>query len=157
MVHQSLGVHSLDHFALAVPDLGVARDFYETFGLDARDDGDRLELRVHGNPHCWGIVVKGEAKRLHHLSFGAWPQDIPHFERRLAEMGIAHCPAPDGFAGEGLWLRGPDEVLIQIRAAAKTSAEGKSSTAPAIVAAGARGAAMGSASVALVRPRRLSH
>jgi catechol-2,3-dioxygenase len=34
-----LGVHSLDHFALTVPDLAEAAAFYTTFGLDVRPEG----------------------------------------------------------------------------------------------------------------------
>ena len=38
----ALGVHSLDHFALTVPDLEVARDFYSAFGLDVRPAGNEI-------------------------------------------------------------------------------------------------------------------
>ena len=34
----ALGVHSIDHFAVQVPDLAEARGFYEAFGLDVRGD-----------------------------------------------------------------------------------------------------------------------
>ena len=37
-----LGVHSLDHFVLAVPDLKPAQGFYESFGLNLRADGNAL-------------------------------------------------------------------------------------------------------------------
>ena len=46
-----LGVHSLDHFAVAVPDLDEARRFYTSFGLEVRDQDDAIELYAKGNPH----------------------------------------------------------------------------------------------------------
>ena len=39
-----LGVHSIEHFALEVPDLEEARNFYSLFGLDVRDSDGALEL-----------------------------------------------------------------------------------------------------------------
>ena len=39
-----LGVHSLDHFVLAVPDLAPAQRFYSDFGLDVEAAGDALGL-----------------------------------------------------------------------------------------------------------------
>ena len=39
-----LGVHSLDHFVLAVPDLAPAQRFYSDFGLDV--DGRRRRARA---------------------------------------------------------------------------------------------------------------
>ncbi|MGQ3031971.1 MAG: VOC family protein, partial [Ferrovibrionaceae bacterium] len=37
-----LAVHSLNHFALAVPDLQAAQAFYTNFGLRARTEGNLL-------------------------------------------------------------------------------------------------------------------
>ena len=37
----ALGVHSLDRFVLAVPDLAPAQRFYADFGLDVQEDGNR--------------------------------------------------------------------------------------------------------------------
>src|SRR5690242_4426381 len=47
----ALGVHSLNRFAFSVPDIAAAERFYSAFGLDVRRDGDRIELRTHGNDH----------------------------------------------------------------------------------------------------------
>ena len=52
----ALGVHSLNRFVFSVPDLAPAEKFYRAFGLDARRDGNRLDLYTHGHPHCWGSV-----------------------------------------------------------------------------------------------------
>jgi hypothetical protein len=73
-----LGVHSLDRFALAVPDLAPAQRFYADFGLDVQAEGNALALRTFGYDQRWGTVVEGKRKRLHHLSFGCYPDDLLH-------------------------------------------------------------------------------
>ena len=55
-------VHSVHEFAIAVPDLGVARHFYESFGLDVRDEGGTLGLYCHGHPHRWGRMKDNRPK-----------------------------------------------------------------------------------------------
>ena len=44
----ALGVHSLDHFVLAVPDLAPAQRFYSDFGLYVEAAGNALGLRTFG-------------------------------------------------------------------------------------------------------------
>jgi hypothetical protein len=39
-----LGVHSMDTFNMVVPSLRVAEDFYKTFGLDVREEGNTLGI-----------------------------------------------------------------------------------------------------------------
>ena len=74
----ALGVHSILQFSFSVPALADAERFFTAFGLDARRVGDRVELYAHGNPHRWGVVHEGGArKRLEYLSFGAYEQDLP--------------------------------------------------------------------------------
>ncbi len=115
-------VHSVREFAIGVPDLGVARHFYESFGLDVRDEGGTLGLYCHGHPHRWGRVLPGATrKRLLWLSLGIHAADQPAFEQRVAEMGVTRISPPVGADPSGLWLQGPDGVPVQLRAAAKVS------------------------------------
>ena len=55
-----LGVHSLDHFSMTVPDLDKAKTFYESFGLDVRPEGPGIALYTHGRRYdqAWGVVYK---------------------------------------------------------------------------------------------------
>jgi hypothetical protein len=46
-----LGVHSLDHFSLTVPDMEVAKGFYGGFGLEVRAQGGALQLHTVGSDH----------------------------------------------------------------------------------------------------------
>jgi len=47
----ALGVHSLDQFVIAVPDLSPAQQFYRGFGLDVQESGGGLALKTFGNEH----------------------------------------------------------------------------------------------------------
>src|SRR5690242_2144467 len=151
-----LGVHSVDHFNFAVPDLAAAHDFYGNFGLDLRSGGNGFAIHTFGHAHRWGSVSEGSRKKLNYVSFGAFEDDFPRFRARLQELGIAQLDPPPGFESNGLWFRDPDGVLIEIRVAEKSSPNEKSRVHNPSVSAGQRGAKNRSAA-AQVRPRRLSH
>jgi catechol 2,3-dioxygenase-like lactoylglutathione lyase family enzyme len=121
------GVHSLDHFALSVPDLEAARAFYRAFGLDVHDSGGGLELRAFGQDHVWARIGEGPRKKLEYVSFGAYAPDLPTFAARLRALGVAPAAAPAGVGDEGLWFHDPAGTRLQIRAAAKSSPDEKRS------------------------------
>ena len=151
-----LGVHSLDHFVLAVPDLAVAAKFYGSFGLDVREDGNALALRTFGHDQRWGTVVEDARKRLHHVSFGCYADDLPRLKARAEANGAEILDPPTGFASNGFWLRDPAGVLVEVKVAAKVSPDRKmsgiwSSSPEGVAGAPVRGDAP------IVRPRRLSH
>ena len=142
----SVAVHSLDHFRLAVPDLDEAVRFYEAFGLDVRRDGDTAELRTAGSSHVWARLSPGERKRLTGLTFGIFPEDAGRFAEQL---GVARS---DG----GLCTATPDGVPVELIVAPKVTPTAKSSFVVASPGDPARGAGARSR-VAKVRPRRLAH
>ena len=151
-----LGVHSLDHFALAVPSLDEAQRYFDAFGLDARPEGRTLAIRTLGSTQCWGLLVEGNQKRLHHLSFGIFEEDLWSFRARIAELGITRFDPPRGIESDGLWLLDPDGTLIELKVAQKSSLDQKS--IPELISSppGKAGAPKRSAAPR-VRPTRLSH
>ena len=149
------GVHSLDHFAFQVPDLGVARDFYELFGLDVRAAGGELELRTFGNDHVWARIGRGSRKQLSYISFGAYEQDMPAFAERLREAAVPQA-APFGDRAEGLWFHDPAGALLQIRVAEKSSPDVKTA-AKAPPAYSVERACMYRSDRSKIRPVSLSH
>ena len=151
-----LGVHSLDHFSMVVPDLQQAQDFYALFGLDARREGQTVGLYAPGNPHRWGIMGEGKRKKLHYLSFGAFADDLPKFRQRIDQAGVERMNAPPGFESNGIWFRNPDGLPIEIKAAEKVSPNAKMPTEFISSTAGVRGAALRS-QAPIVHPRRLAH
>jgi catechol 2,3-dioxygenase-like lactoylglutathione lyase family enzyme len=151
-----LGVHSLDHFSMTVPDLAKAQAFYEAFGLDVRTEGPSLALYTHGHPHRWGSLTEGPRKRLHYLSFGAFEDDLPRFRDHLNAMNVERLPPPPGFESNGLWLRNRDGLPIEIRVAEKSSPNAKSTFTTVSVGPATRGAPSRRGAPS-TRPRRLAH
>lgn len=150
------GVHSIDHFGLVVPDLEVARSFYDRFGLAVRTSPRGLAIHTHGHPHRWGVVSQGPAKRLSYLSFGIFEDDDLAFRRRLDQRGVKPAAAPPGAEPGGWWIEGFDGLPINIRVADKSSPNEKSAFTAASTAPGVSGTVT-HAKAPKVRPRRLSH
>jgi catechol-2,3-dioxygenase len=151
-----LGAHSMDHFGLTVPDLAVAQEFYQAFGLDVREEGNAIGLYTRDSRHRWAMISEGPARRLHHLSFGIFEDDFERFGVHLERLGHKLIDPPRGLNSNGLWLRDHDGMLIELQVAAKTSPDAKSSFEQASSLPGVSGA-KGRAATAIVRPRRLAH
>jgi catechol 2,3-dioxygenase-like lactoylglutathione lyase family enzyme len=153
----ALGVHSLDRFVLAVPDLAPAQRFYGDFGLDVQAAGKTLALRTASeDDHVWGIVVEGKRKRLHHLSFGCYPDDLPYLRERAEANGAELVEPPAGFDSNGFWLCDPAGLLVEIKVAPKSSPAHKTGGTWSSCPEGVAGSPLRRDAPA-VRPRRLSH
>ncbi len=152
----ALGVHSLDHFALVVPDLKVAQSYFRNFGLDVREHGNALHLKTFGADQTWGIVIEGSCKRLHHISFGCFAEDLPRFKSRIEENGVALVDSPAGFESNGIWFRDHNGLMLEVNVAAKPSAGHKMCGRLDSSPAGIAGSPV-RAKAPLVRPRRMSH
>ncbi len=152
----ALGVHSLDHYSLTVPDLAQAQSFYSDFGLEARPRGDTLELYAHGHPHCWAALAEGGRKKLRYLSFGAFADDVEKFRARLDALNVERIAPPAGVASNGLWFRDCDGTPVEIKAAEKCSPDAKSAIEFAPSPPAARNAPF-RGTTPPVRPRRLAH
>lgn len=151
-----LGVHSVDHFGLNVPDLAEAEHFYRSFGMDVQAESARLVLRTAGNPHTWAAIQEGSRKSLRYISFGAYEEDFPRFRERLERMGIQRLDSPPGYESNGLWFRDHDQNLVEIRVCEKTSPHEKTPFAMRSTPGGERGAPM-RAEALEIRPKRMSH
>lgn len=148
----ALGVHSIDHFALAVPDLAEARHFYESFGLDVRDADEGLALYTHGHPHRWGVVTQGPVKQLLHLSFGVYADDLAALTTQLETLGAKRLTGRN----DGVWIEGFDGLPIELRVADKVSPSAKTAFVTESSASGTSGAIFNS-KAPKVHPRHLSH
>jgi catechol 2,3-dioxygenase-like lactoylglutathione lyase family enzyme len=117
--------HSFLGLGLDVPDLEAARDFYTAFGLDVVAGRDALLLRgARADPAAPAAATLREgARRLTHLTFGAYEEDIARFKAQLEAAGIKRIDAPAGvepLAGS-IWVRDPDGTPVQIAPAQKTT------------------------------------
>jgi catechol 2,3-dioxygenase len=153
---RAVGVHSLDHFALGVPDPEIARKFYDGFGLAVRDEAGALGLYGRASPHRWGVVQKAPRKHLAWLSFGCRADDLAEIEARVRREGAETARPPAGAPSGGLWFHDRDGTPIHVDVAAKSSPDAKPSWAFSSVPAGERGAGNRS-NAPRVQPTRLSH
>jgi catechol 2,3-dioxygenase-like lactoylglutathione lyase family enzyme len=147
-----LGVHSLDRFTLAVPDLDEAEAFYRAFGLSVARHGDALHLSTFGLPHVWTKVVQGQRKKLLTLRFGIYEADVPRFADRLRRADML----ADDNVTNSLLLHSPDGLPIELVVAPKSSPDAKPDLTHATRHQSHRGAAPRSG-VATVQPTRLAH
>lgn len=153
-----LGVHSMDHFALTVPDLAEAAAFYEAFGLDVRAEGDALGLYTFGNPHRWGLLREGRRKKFDHLSFGIYEDDLDGFRNRLKQLNIPLIAPPPGGESHGVWFHDEDGNRVEVAVRPRSAPTGKSLFGKDDISGPAGVAACPSRrDVARVKPRRLSH
>ncbi len=151
-----LGVHSLDHFHLAVPDLAVAKSFYSAFGLDVHETANALGLGTFNHPQIWGSVGEGPRKKHEYLSFGAFEDDIDRFADRLRSLGIKRLDPPPGIQSNGIWFHDHDGNFVEIKVAPKSSPDEKSSFGARESSPGVRTTPFRS-KIARVHPRRLAH
>ena len=146
-----LGVHSLDHFVLNVPDLAVAKSFYEEFGLVVREENGGLGLYTDGHSHCWVKIEQGATKQLSKLCFACFEDDYSRFSDSLTQQGVSFQDT-DG----ALEFVDPAGMAISIVVAERSAAE---SLAPF----DAEGGSVGGRAASLrsdgdrARPNRLSH
>lgn len=151
-----LGIHSMDTFNMVVPDLTVAEKFYQSFGLDVREEGNTLGLYTLGSDHRWASIGEGEKKRLRFLSFGVYEEDFEPMKRRIESYGVRLMDAPVGFDSNGIWFYDHNGVLIEVKVAEKSSPGEKSEflmrSQPAGTAASPPRSKAGR-----VYPRRLAH
>jgi len=148
-------VHSIDHYALTVPDLDLAGHFYTAFGLEVAHENGGLALRAQDG-HVWARIYEGERKALAYLSFNCFEEDLPGMHRQLDEAGVAAAGDAPRATREGIWFRDVDGNLIQVKSGPKTMPDAKPPLRDIHVPADRRGASLRK-QVAQVRPRRLSH
>lgn len=148
-------IHSIDHFALEVPDLDEAERFYTAFGLGVRRAGDEISVRAAGSDHVWARLLPGPRKRLAYLCFNCYEHDFAALSERLAARAASPYAAPRHT--DGLWLADADGNRLQVRIGPKTSPEAPSSETLPPHRPGERGVPGGRRESPPVRPTRLSH
>jgi catechol 2,3-dioxygenase-like lactoylglutathione lyase family enzyme len=151
-----LGVHSVDGFNIMVPNLTEASNFYSAFGLTLQNEQKGFGLYTEGHAHRWGTVSEGAKKKLSFISFGAFEEDFGPLRTRLQANGIKELDPPAGFESNGVWFHNPDGMPIEIRVAAKSSPNEKSTFAMVSAPPGVQGASFRSTAPKTF-PRRLAH
>lgn len=151
-----LGIHSMDTFTMAVPDLKDAETFYQSFGLDVREEGQGLGLYTFGSSHRWATLTEALRKKTNHLAFAVFEEDFDSIKKHIEAQGIELLDAPRDFDSNGIWFRDPFGMMIEVKVAEKSSPNEKSEFVTRSVAAG-KAAAPVRSKAGRVRPRRLAH
>jgi catechol 2,3-dioxygenase-like lactoylglutathione lyase family enzyme len=150
------GVHSIDHFALQLPDMGQARHFLEAFGLRLAANDTGFDVRTAGDEHRWAHIQQGPAKRLLYLSFNCYAEELDGLLQQAREEGAHMLPAAEQPDPAGFWFYDPDGNLLQVKAGPKTTPSNKAKLESIQVLPGMRGAS-GRATRPKALPTRLSH
>ncbi|RME64951.1 MAG: hypothetical protein D6782_07285, partial [Alphaproteobacteria bacterium] len=110
-------IRSFRHYAFAVPDVALGRDFFEDFGLTAHDRGNHVALRCAGRALDQVVLLQdGPRKRFHHLSFGTGVDELDRLKHKLEAHGTKLLDAPYEGAPSGLWFRDPAGNLTNVTA-----------------------------------------
>ena len=148
-------VHSLDHYALSVPDANAGVAFYRDFGLAPVESGNAVRLDARNGVAAF--LYEGARKRLHHLTFGIDADGIAQLEARLRAEGVALIDAPRELDAEdagGIWFSDPDGNLVQVAAMQRRAPLEKTQMNVLLVSDGERGAPDAAGDVT---PSRLGH
>ncbi|MFL9557252.1 VOC family protein [Acinetobacter baumannii] len=152
---QKAGVHSVDHYALDVPDFETAKRFYQDFGLDVQEIDHGLALRTFNDPHVWVYLYAGEKKRLNKIAFGAFAEDMARLRAQVEAAGCGVLPIDDMSLEQGFHFIDPDGVNIDVLVCQKVTPYEKGATV-GVHGEGTRGAPYRK-DAPIVHPQRLSH
>jgi catechol-2,3-dioxygenase len=151
-------ISGLHHYALEVPDLGVADEFLQDFGLDTRARGGALLAQCPGRDQEQVRLLEAPVKRLHHVSFTVRPGTLGPLREAVVRAGVPVIEPPAGASEDGLWLRDPDGTAVQLLDAEPAPAR---PVAEVLVNSGASRQRIGVAqwlqATQDVTPRRLGH
>ncbi|MFH1989944.1 MAG: VOC family protein [Pseudomonadota bacterium] len=150
------GIHSINHFALALPDLNEAEKFMLAYGLRVERRGAELHVRASASEHVWLKVVAGPKKSFEFLSLGCYAEDFDQICQQILDAGgVVTAPHSAG-SPEGFWFKDPDGTLLHLRIAPKMMPDSKAEMEDGNVPAGIQGAAFRS-TMQKVGPSRLAH
>ena len=150
------GVHSINHFGLAVPDLEEAKKFLLAFGLRVQDAENTLLVRASDSEHVWLKVIPGEKKSFQFLSMGCYDRDFDQIASQIREAGGVEARQHAAGTPDGFWFYDPDGTLVQLRVAPKTMIDEKAVLPSGTVPAGIQGAPFRN-QAPKVAPTRLAH
>ncbi len=151
-------ISGLHHYALEVPDLAVADEFLQDFGLNTRANGGALLAQCPGRDQEQVRLLEAGVKRLHHVSFTVRLGTLGPLKEALVRARVPIIEPPAGAGEDGLWVRDPDGTAVQLLDAQPAPAR---AVAEVLVNAGASRQRIGVAqwlqATQDVTPRRLGH
>lgn len=107
-------IRSLQYIALTIPDMKEGAKFYDTMGLEKRQEGQHLIYRCAGRAQDQVRLVPGEKKGIAWITWGTRADEIDKLAAALDKANVPMAAPPAGIESNGLWFRDPDGVLVNI-------------------------------------------
>lgn len=152
------GVHSIDHFALEVPDIEREAHFLSAFGLRVESSTQQLILRAGTDDHIWGRILQGRGtrKRLAYISLRCYAEDLQTLINQIVAAGGTAADAHPAAGAGGFWFHDTHGLTVQLTVGPKTMIDAKAPLPDLTVAPNLRGAPA-RCDAPQSRPTRLSH
>lgn len=150
------GIHSINHFALGVPDIELAAHFITNFGLRLTPQGKYWEIRADDSEHVWGRVIETGKKQSLYVSLGCYADDFDGLTKQILANGGKAQSACEFGPQEGFWFSDPNGQLFHLQVASKTMPDSKSVMVHEPALAG-EAAAPARSNVKRIYPTRLAH
>jgi len=112
-----MAVTNLQHVGIEVPDIQTGLDFYGDAGLETYARDGVGVVGCVGRSQDQLKLIEGTRKKLHHVCFGTSESGYSLIKFRLENAGIELLDAPNESPEEGLWVRDPDGIYVNIRIA----------------------------------------
>ena len=112
-----MAVTNLQHVGLAVPDIQTGLDFYGDAGLETYARDGMGVVGCQGRSQDQLRLIEGARKKLHHLCFGTTEAGLASIRANLESNGVQLLDAPNESPDEGLWVRDPDGIYVNIKIA----------------------------------------
>ena len=112
-----MAVTNLQHVGLAVPDIQIGLDFYGDAGLETYARDGMGVVGCQGRSQDQLRLIEGARKKLHHLCFGTTEAGLASIRANLESNGVQLLDAPNESPDEGLWVRDPDGIYVNIKIA----------------------------------------
>lgn len=110
-------VTNLQHIGLTVPDIATGVSFYADAGLDTFERDGMGAVRCVGRDQDQIRMIQGDRKKLHHVCFGTTEAGLAEIKARLEADGRTLMDAPNESPDDGLWVKDPDGIYINIKIA----------------------------------------
>lgn len=149
------GIHSINHFALAVPDISTVKHFTENFGLLLTHQGHYWALSASDSLE-WARLTEGQCKQTLYVSLNCYEQDFAGLQDQILENGgTVQSPCETG-PQDGFWFNDPHGQLFHLQAGNKTMPDTKSQPVVVPSESGVANAPTRK-TVTRVKPLRLAH
>lgn len=112
-----MAVTNLQHVGLEVPSIETGLDFYADAGLQTSARDGMGVIGCLGREQDQLRLIGGKRKKLHHVCFGTTEEGFQAVKTNMEQAGVPLLDAPNESPDEGLWVRDPDGIYVNVKVA----------------------------------------